>query len=488
MKKALTTALALALALTASAQTLNVKTGQVTYAHRAANAGDMTFTGGTTLTVEGRAYNTGEISSITVDDSSVSDNTVSVSYGGTSASVVVSGNIARHLTVAVSGAHVTVTQSADLQQEVSYTLSGSSTNGSFTMNGDYKAAFVLSNLTLINLSGPAIDIEDGKAIAVTLSGTNTLSDATGGTHNATLYIDGHPTFSGTGSLTLRGLTKHAFSSGEYVVVAGGTINVSQAASDGFHINERFQMDGGQLTISAAGDGIDVGFRGANKGTKDQYERNGFMELNGGILSVTSSGASTKALKADSTITIAGATVSATTTGTATYDATAKDFSSCAAMKTGGQFVLSSGTLTALSTGAGGKGINATGNIQITGGTAYVTTTGSLFEYGNDDTKPQGIKSDANITVSGGAVYVCAGTYDGKATAFKPGDTSAFTINGGTLMGIARKKSTVSTASKQASTYATGQKITGGQTVTLSGVSYTVPTGYSNTSANVVVSK
>ena len=39
----------------AQAQVLNVKVGSVTYVHRAANAGDMPFTQGTTLTIEGKA-------------------------------------------------------------------------------------------------------------------------------------------------------------------------------------------------------------------------------------------------------------------------------------------------------------------------------------------------------------------------------------------------------------------------------------------------
>ena len=216
-------------AVAATAQTMNVRVGQVTYAHRAANTGDMTITGGNTLTIEGKAYNTGSISQISIDDSDVANNTVSVSYAAQTATVVVSGNIAHLVTVSVSGANVSITQSEALQQEVTYTLSGTSSNGSFFMDGDYKATFVLNNLSLTNTAGPAIDIEDGKAISVTLTGTNTLADAAGGTHNATLYINGHPTFSGTGSLTLTGLTKHAFTSDEYAVIAGGTITVTSAS-------------------------------------------------------------------------------------------------------------------------------------------------------------------------------------------------------------------------------------------------------------------
>lgn len=481
--------------MTATAQTtMNVRSGQVTYAYKISTVGDMEFATGSRLIVNGKAFNvasasnTDFIDEISLGDNEVADNTVSVTYSGSTASVVVAGNIASQVTVTASGAQVSVIQDEALQKEVTYTLSGSSTNGSFLMDGDYKANVVLNGLTLTNTKGAAIDIENGKAISVTLTGANTLCDAAGGSHSATLYIEGHPTFSGSGSLELKGLTKHAFASDEYVVVAGGTITVSQAATDGFHINERFQMDGGTLNITSKGDAIDVGFRGVNKGTKDQYERNGFLELNGGTIVASCSGAGAKALKADSTIVIAGATVTATTSADAYFDTTENDISSSSAVKPDGDFRMTSGTLTATSTGDGGKGINATGAVTISGGNIYVTTTGDVWEHGADDTKPQGIKSDANITISGGSVYVCAGSYDGKATAFKPGDTGIFTINGGTVMGIARKKTTVSTASTQKTATASSQKITAGQTYSLSGVSYTIPAGYNNTSANVIVSR
>ena len=424
-----------------------------------------------------------------MNNNSVADSSVYVNYNGAEASVVVSGNIARYLTVTVSGADVSVVQDPLLQSEVIYTLSGSSSNGSFTTSGDFKNTINLSNLTLTSTNGPAINILNGKANHMNLAGENTLSDAAGGTHAATLYFNGHPTIAGTGTLTLHGLTKHALATDEHFHLTGGTINVAQAAGDGFHVNERFQMDGGKVNITAAGDGIDVEFRGVNKGTKDLYAKNGFIELNGGILTVSTAGTATKAIKADSTIVLAGATVTATTSGNSTYDAVKKDTSSPSAVKAGGAFNMTSGTLTATSTGTGGKGINATDDVTISGGVAYITTTGSLYQYSDKlDTKPQGVKSDGNIAVSGGNVYVCAGNYDGNATAFKPGKNKAFYINGGNVMGVSKKKTEVSSASKQASKNHSGVKVTGGQTLSYDGVSYTIPSIHNNSSANVVISK
>ena len=142
------------LTLPVSAQTVTVKTGQVSYIHDGFIAGDMPFsTDGTTLTVEGKAYNIADITSIVVDFSPVKDDIVEVKYNGATASVVVSGDIAKYLTVTVSGADVSVVQDPSLQSEVTYTLSGSSSNGSFTTNGDFKINLIMRALTLTSSNG-----------------------------------------------------------------------------------------------------------------------------------------------------------------------------------------------------------------------------------------------------------------------------------------------------------------------------------------------
>ncbi|MBR1469801.1 MAG: carbohydrate-binding domain-containing protein [Prevotella sp.] len=480
--------LAMAAVLPLGAQTLNVKTGQVTYAHAAVNTGEMLFANGSTLTIEGKTYAISDITGIALSEESVADNTVKVTYNGSTADVLVAGNIAQYLTVTANGGAVSIVQSDALQQAVSYTLTGSSSNGSFMTNGAYKIAVSLNNLSLTSASGPAIDIQNGKAISLNVVGTNTISDAAGGTHTAAFYINGHPTMTGSGSMTISGLTKHALSVDEHFILTSGTINVAQAVGDGIHVDERFEMNGGTVNVTASGDGLDVGFRGVNKGTKDSYAKNGFMELNGGTLTVSTSGTATEALKADSTIIIAGATVTASTSGNGTYDSTSNDTSGSSAVKAGGAFQMTKGTLTATSTGSGGKGINATDDVAISGGKVYVTTTGPLYKYDDLDSKPQGIKSDANIVISGGDVYVCAGKDDAKATAFKPGTNGVFLINGGNVMGVGQKKTTVGSASTQASKQYTSVKVTSGQTLTYDDLSYTVPSGYSCTSAFVVVSK
>jgi hypothetical protein len=465
------------------AQTLNVNVGEVTYAHSASNTGDMVFNGGTSLTIEGKTYQLSQISSIKVGDNAVADNTVSVVWSGNTAAVVVAGNIASKLTIVANGATVSVVQSESLQNEVTYTLSGSSANGSFFMDGSYKANFVLNNLSLTNPSGAAIDIQDGKKIAVTVTGTNQLSDGAGGSHNATFYINGHPEFDGTGSLTITGKTKHALTADECMVLKSGTITVSEAASDGFHISQYFRMDGGTVNISSTGDGIDIGIKGANKGTADQYENNGMAFMNGGTLTIKSTGTASKGLKAESDITWSGTTASITCSGNATYDAEEKDISSPSAMKTDGAFTINSGDITLHNTGSGGKGINATTDITFNNGTVKVCTTGAVFVYGADDSKPHGVKTDGNIIINGGNIYVAASS--DSSNAFKT--DNRLTINGGTVMGIGQKKCEPTGGTQGYKLYS-GVNVAGGSTVTYDGVSFTVPSDYSNSKAKIVVSK
>lgn len=116
----------------------------------------MTYSDGTFLTVMGKSWDIAVIDSITVDNSEVTDNAVDITYNGASAHVTVAGNVAPKLAVTVSGADVSVIAAADLQEEVFYTLSGTSDDGSFFMDGEFKATVTLNNLSLSNRRAGAI--------------------------------------------------------------------------------------------------------------------------------------------------------------------------------------------------------------------------------------------------------------------------------------------------------------------------------------------
>ena len=488
MKKLLTLAIVSAAVLSVNAQTLRINMGDVTYAIPAAQAGEMLYDNATNLTIGKKSYLISAITNITIDDSSVSDNTVNVSYNGNTAHVEISGNIAPYITAEVKGSHVNVSASASLENEVTYTLSGNSSNGSFYMEGSTAMGLVLNGLTLTNPDSAAINIQNGKMIRVSLAdGTaNSLSDgiSAGGDddsdgHKAAFYVDGHSSWTGTGSLNIAGNVKHAYCSDEYTLFNEGlgTITVSKAMGDGFHINQYFKMLGGTLSITSSGDGIDV-----EKKKSDKTD-NGMMTLSGGTLTVTTTGNATKALKCDDNMVMTGGMITATTSGNAIYDSAEADLSSNAAAKCDGTFTMTGGTMLLTSTGAGGKGINSTGAITISGGTLTVVTTGDVLEYGTLDTKPQAIKSDGNITLSGGTILSCASSDSG--TAFKT-DYAVLT-NGATLMGIGGKATTGAATSTHGSKKYKDVNVKGGTTLSYDGVSFTIPSIYSNSSAKVIVS-
>lgn len=101
---------ALLMTISVTAQTLNVTEGNVTYKFPAAQTGDMTYTDGTTLTIMGKVFTLDNISSMTVDDTDVTNNQVNIVYNGTSATVTVAGNVAQYVTPTVNGSYISIIQ------------------------------------------------------------------------------------------------------------------------------------------------------------------------------------------------------------------------------------------------------------------------------------------------------------------------------------------------------------------------------------------
>ena len=110
-----------------------------------------------------------------IDETTVEDNTVTVTYDGSSAAVVVAGNIAQYVSATVSGAHVRIAQSSSVDDtvgEITYMLSGTSEDGEFYLSGSYKSTVQLNGLTLTNATpvytGAAIHVQNGKRINVSV--------------------------------------------------------------------------------------------------------------------------------------------------------------------------------------------------------------------------------------------------------------------------------------------------------------------------------
>ena len=424
--------IALVLTIAAGAQTLNVKVGSVTYQFPAAQTGEMTYTNGETVTIMGKTFTLADITAMTVDETNVTDGTIGVSYDGSTASVTVAGNVAQYVTPTVSGAHVSIAQSDDLAEEITYTLSGTSTDGEFYMSGSYKATIELNGLTLTNAtpvySGAAVHIQNGKRIKVkSITGTtSTLVDAASGSQKGCLYIKGHAEFAQKGTLNIVGNVKHGIKTGEYFTIKNATINVTSAVGDGINCAQYFLMESGTINISGTqDDGIQCDIDGdASTGetTDHEDEDTGNVYISGGTINIIVTADAAKGIKGEGDMRISGGDITVNTTGGGVWDSTKVKTKASACLGADGNMTISGGTLNLTCTGAGGKGINGDGTFTATGGTIIIKTSGNavvassigtlsvatssqqLDNYDSDyKSSPKGIKIDGAITISDNAV-------------------------------------------------------------------------------------
>lgn len=465
MKKVYAILMALALTLVAGAQTLNVRVGSVTYQFSSSQTGEMNYTDGQTLSVQGKIFNLSEIDEMTVDETEVTDNAVSICYDGTAATVSVAGNVAQYVEAIVSGAHVSIVQSLaasseDIEEpeEITYILSGQTTDGEFSLTGSYKCTLSLAGLSLANPSGAAINIANGKRIKVSAKKNteNTLTDGTGGSQTGCIYSKGQIHLQGNGTLNVVGKTKHAIKSGDYIAIKNLTLNINGAVADGISCNEYFLMESGSVSISGVGDdGIQCDLDGTTSTgeTADhEDEDSGNIYIEGGTLKVAATATASKGIKATGVLNInensEATTVTITNSGGAdTSDET--DILSSACLKSDKAIVIAGGTLTLTNTGQGGRAINSDGTLTISGGTINAQAQGSNYGSsgggggpggggrpgggggwpgGGGSSSPhkyaKGVKADGNITISGGTLNVYSKNHEGMES------KGTITVSGG----------------------------------------------------------
>lgn len=337
----------------------------------------------------------------------LAQSTIEVKWSGSKATVTIPAGIT-DVKATIDGANVSIT-STTTSTEYTYRLSGTSSDGSLTLYGDYKLTLQLAGLSLTNAhGGAAIDVECGKRIAVVLAkGTrNTLADAAKGSQKATLYFKGHAEFEDHGVLNVTGNLKHAICAKEYMELKAstGTINIHGAVGDGLHCgkgkanNEHnyFMMKGGNVNImNVGGDGID----------SDDY---GTVSIEGGAISVNVADGAT-GLKADSVLTVRGGTVNIAVKG-----------NDSEGLRSRYRTTISGGHIDIAVTGNGSKGIkgkryteDATvlngGDVTVSGGEVNIHVLGgNLNDPVTDDiSKCMGLSVDADYRQTGGTVNITA---------------------------------------------------------------------------------
>jgi hypothetical protein len=213
-----------------------------------------------------------------------------------------------------------------------------------------------------------------------------------------------------------------------VRVTGGDF-IARTKGDGIQGDEGVTITGGGFTIITTAD--DVKAHGI-KSDGDIVIGNSGGGVSPPELSITVYGDGSKALSADGNITIYSGTLTLSTAGNGYWDTTASEAdktTACAGIKCDGDLLIDGGLVTILSTGTGGKGISVDGDITINGGTLDVTTTGRTYAYSAAyDTKSKAIKSDNNITINDGTISLKTSTDGAEGLECE----YTLTINGGTI--------------------------------------------------------
>lgn len=313
---------------------------------------------------------------IPADDDDYVENTtftqsLSIVYDGTTATC---DKTIDNVTVTIDGADVTINSLTD--EKVTYTVSGTTNDGSLKIYSSKKFQLVLNGVSITNPTAAAINIQSSKRAYVVLADgtTNTLTDGSSYTDvtdgedmKACFFSEGQLCFSGSGKLNVYANCKAGIRSDDYVMIRPNT-NIYVKAT--------------------AGNGI--------KGNDALY-------IYGGVINVEASALAAKALSTDGHMVISGGRTTAVTTGNATVEDS--ELTGSAGIKADSTLTITGGELYVKSTGNGGKGISTDMQTYIKGGTVRVITTGKTFSYGSDDAKAKGIKADGDIIISGGDVMV-----------------------------------------------------------------------------------
>lgn len=457
MKKIFSLLAMLLLTIAVTAQTLKVIVGNVTYLFPASQTGEMIYNDGSTLTIMGKTFTLNNISGMTIDNTPVTDNLVTVEYSGTSALITIAGNVAKYVEPTVRNAHVQLAQSEDVSAdnvgEIIYTLSGTSSDGEFYLSGSYKSTVELNGLTLTNTtpvySGAAVHVQNGKRInmKVITGTTNTLVDASSGSQKGCLYIKGHAEFKQKGTLNITGNVKHAIKTGEYISIKNATINVQSAVGDGINCGQYFLMESGTVSIKGTSDdGIqcdidDTTIGSTGETTDHEDEDSGNIYISGGTININCSALAAKGIKSEGDMNITGGIISVTTTGNGTWDSDGSETKAASGLSADGNMNISGGELTLTSTGSGGKGMKCDGKMTINDGTITVMTTGGLY-YNNgstENTNYTGNTDNVNSSYYSSPKGIKAGMKKESGTSIVNGRTvttytysGGLVINGGTI--------------------------------------------------------
>lgn len=276
-------------------------------------------------------------------------------------------------------------------------VSGKSEDGQLKIYGNSAVKLTLNGLSLTSAKSAAINVQNKSLLYLHLSDgkTNIICDAQNQSDES-YYPEGV-------SAADEKRNGAIYCKGSVVMSGGGVLSVSGNNKHGISVKSSFtQRPGVTLVIN------DV---------KDNCIKAEGIRILGGYLWAKSSADAGKCLSSDADLSINGGILKLYTSGESIYEEEENDTSSPAGIKADANIVINNGEILCVSTGTGGKGLNADGSIQMSGGVVNIVTSGGKFVYNaaqDLDSSPKGVKAEGEIIINGGKLNIqVTGRSDGS---------------------------------------------------------------------------
>ena len=282
-----------------------------------------------------------------------------------------------------------------------YELSGTASSGFFKIYSDVKQVITLNGLNLKNPDGAAINNQSHKYTSVIVNGDNFLADGSvnsSGNYNsessdedmkAAFFSEGQLIFSGDGNLTVTATGKAGITSDDYIRITGSpTISINSKSGHGLRGKDNVFIESGSVDITVAGTG------------KKGITTDGEFRITDGSVTITS--------------TSAAGLVDSELTG-------------AAGIKADSLVTVNGGKLTVTTSGTGAKGINCDGDGHFNSGTLNITVKGSNYgsssggnqrpgwggsDSSSDNTSAaKGLKFDGNLYFDGADITASASSHE-----------------------------------------------------------------------------
>lgn len=293
-----------------------------------------------------------------------------------------------------------------------YRITGTLSNGQLVVDTDTDGTvqLFLDDVTLTNLDGPALLVENADLTVLTLlPGTsNTLTD--GAEHSlveeddldGTIYARDDLVIQGTGNLEVLARYENGIVAKDSLALIEGTLTVN-AENNGIRANDQIEIYGGTYTIDAGNDGIKSG--------NDDATDSGYLLITGGTFTITSGH---DAIQAAADLLVTGGTFELTTGGgsdSVTYTTQDMGFNKGFTQPTDGAAMPQR-----TRPGAPGESTDTVSGATVQSDTGTGTTAEFInpFDDDSDDADSdsesdsyKGIKSGGTLTLAGGTLTIDA---------------------------------------------------------------------------------